>query len=48
MSQGQLEDEDTLDDQPFAGHLHIGAPQVPVTLATVEENNTSNHAFQDF
>ncbi|KAG1899028.1 uncharacterized protein F5891DRAFT_1190206 [Suillus fuscotomentosus] len=48
MSQGQLEDEDTLDDQPFAGHLHIGAPQVPVTLAAVEEGNTSNRAFQDF
>ncbi|KAG2063867.1 hypothetical protein BDR04DRAFT_1122972 [Suillus decipiens] len=48
MLQGQLEDEDTLDDQPFAGHLHIGAPQVPVTLAAVEESNTSNRAFQDF
>jgi len=48
MSQGQIQDEDTLDDQPFAGHLHIGAPQVLVTLTAVEESNASNHAFQDF
>ncbi|KAG1775238.1 hypothetical protein EV702DRAFT_1180452 [Suillus placidus] len=48
MSQRQLEDEDTLDDQPYSGHLHIGTPQVPVSLATLEEANTSNHAFQDF
>lgn len=48
MSQGELEDNDTLDDQPFLGHLHIGAPQIPVTLAAVEEGNTSNRAFQDF
>ncbi|KAG1800758.1 uncharacterized protein HD556DRAFT_1430154 [Suillus plorans] len=48
MSQGELEDNDTLDDQPFLGHLHIGAPQIPVTLAAVEEGNTSNPAFQDF
>ncbi|KAG1793018.1 hypothetical protein EV424DRAFT_1548534 [Suillus variegatus] len=45
---GELEDNDTLDDQPFLGHLHISAPQIPVTLAAVEEGNTSNRAFQDF
>ncbi|KAG1851348.1 hypothetical protein DFJ58DRAFT_729007 [Suillus subalutaceus] len=48
MSEGELEDEDTLDDQPFSGHLHIGAPQIPVSLAAVEEGNTSNRTFQDF
>ncbi|KAG2350216.1 hypothetical protein BDR05DRAFT_942722 [Suillus weaverae] len=48
MSQRQLEDEDTLNDQPFSGHLHIGAPQVPVSLAAMEEGNTLNCAFQDF
>ncbi|KAG1901609.1 uncharacterized protein F5891DRAFT_1187480 [Suillus fuscotomentosus] len=48
MSQGELEDNDTLDDQPFLGHLYIGAPQIPVTLTAVEEGNTSNRAFQDF
>ncbi|KAG2046353.1 hypothetical protein BDR06DRAFT_977542 [Suillus hirtellus] len=45
---GELKDNDTLDDQPFLGHPHISAPQIPVTLAAVEEGNTSNHAFQDF
>ncbi|KAG1898398.1 uncharacterized protein F5891DRAFT_955435, partial [Suillus fuscotomentosus] len=48
MSQGELKDNDTLDDQPFLGHLHVGAPQIPVTLAAVEEGNTSNRTFQDF
>ncbi|KAG1891827.1 uncharacterized protein F5891DRAFT_1131475 [Suillus fuscotomentosus] len=48
MSQGELEDNDTLDDQPFLGHPHVSAPQIPVTLAAVEEGNTSNRAFQDF
>lgn len=48
MSQRELENEDMLDDQPFSGHLYLGAPQVPVSLATVEEGNASNRAFQDF
>lgn len=48
MSQRELEDEDMLDDQLFSGHLYIGAPQVSVSLTTLEEGNTSNCAFQDF
>ncbi|KAG2155311.1 uncharacterized protein EDB93DRAFT_1101876 [Suillus bovinus] len=48
MLQGELKDNDMLDDQLFSGHLHISTPQIPVTLTAVEEGNASNHAFQDF
>ncbi|KAG1841300.1 hypothetical protein DFJ58DRAFT_718174 [Suillus subalutaceus] len=44
----QLEDNDT-DDEPFEAHLHIGLPLRTLTsLAQVEEDNRSNHAFDHF
>ncbi|KAI5982863.1 hypothetical protein EDD15DRAFT_2179828, partial [Pisolithus albus] len=47
--QGTLEDDEneTLDDRSFSGHIYLGSPQKSVTLAYIEENYLS-HVFRDF
>ncbi|KAG0692969.1 hypothetical protein DFH29DRAFT_985615 [Suillus ampliporus] len=47
LDEEELEEED-LDDQPFGGHIHIGAPQSSLTLLQLEEGNASNPAFAQF
>ncbi|KAG0708008.1 hypothetical protein DFH29DRAFT_979597 [Suillus ampliporus] len=47
LSERELEEED-LDDQPFGGHIHLGAPQSSLTLLQLEEGNASNPAFAQF
>lgn len=47
LSERELEEED-LDDQPFGGHIHLGAPQHSVTLLQLEEENASKVAFAQF
>jgi len=48
LSQVELEEEDD-HDYPFEGLMHLGAPVCSLTsLATVEEENKSNHAFKHF
>ncbi|KAG1861170.1 hypothetical protein DFJ58DRAFT_715501 [Suillus subalutaceus] len=48
LSREELEDNDT-DNEPFEAHLHISSPLRTLTsLAQVEEDNRSNHAFDHF
>ncbi|KAG1883635.1 hypothetical protein F4604DRAFT_1920145 [Suillus subluteus] len=47
LSERELEEED-LDDQPFGGHIYLGAPQHSLTLLQLDEENTSNPAFAQF
>ncbi|KIK41608.1 hypothetical protein CY34DRAFT_85128 [Suillus luteus UH-Slu-Lm8-n1] len=48
LSREELEDNDT-DDEPFEARLHIGSPLRTLTsLAQVEEDNSSNRAFDCF
>ncbi|KAG1744080.1 uncharacterized protein EDB91DRAFT_1236611 [Suillus paluster] len=47
LSERELEEED-LDDQPFGGHIHLGALQHSLTLSQLEEENASKPAFVQF
>jgi hypothetical protein len=49
-SESELEDDEdeTKDDQKFAGHIHLGSPQSLTSFALVEEANRSNRAFANF
>ncbi|KAG1888189.1 hypothetical protein F4604DRAFT_1877352 [Suillus subluteus] len=49
-SESKLEDDEdeTKDDQVFAGHIHLGSPQSLTSFALVEEAYRSNRAFAHF
>ncbi|KAG1835880.1 hypothetical protein DFJ58DRAFT_847294 [Suillus subalutaceus] len=47
LSERELEEED-LDDQPFGGYIHLGAPQHSLTLSQLEEENASKPASAQF
>lgn len=52
MTRQEVEEASDLDsvqdDSAFDGHLHLGAPQVPVSFKQMEEGNTSDRAFGGF
>ena len=44
-----LEDaQGELDCQPAVDHIHLGSPQKPTTLSTIEQAKSSDPAFRDF
>ncbi|KAH7917227.1 hypothetical protein BV22DRAFT_974760, partial [Leucogyrophana mollusca] len=47
LANQELEEED-LDDRPFDGYLHLGAPQSVVSLQKLEETHHTDRAFEGF
>jgi hypothetical protein len=50
LRQQELEESDgnTIDDEPFSGHIYLGAAQSHATFESLEEVNKSQRTFNNF